>query len=137
MKVGKKKPFTLANFDDFFELLPTQGDSQKLTVQRKDIDAKNYDLKAVNPTAKATGRSAAPKQLLDLIESEEPRSGQGAGAPGRAIGDGRGHCKIRRRQTSGIAQAPSLPVERPALVQLQSGDRTDHPNPGKPCRLPP
>src|SRR5205823_1882088 len=29
IKVGKKKPFLLEKFDDFFRLLPTRGDSER------------------------------------------------------------------------------------------------------------
>ena len=53
VKVGKKTPLTLDHFDEFFELLPTRGDSERSwTVTRAAIEAKNYDLKAVNPNRK-------------------------------------------------------------------------------------
>ena len=35
---------------------------------RQDIEAKNYDLKAVNPNAKSTEDTRTPEELLDLIE---------------------------------------------------------------------
>src|SRR5690606_1274996 len=51
-KVTKRNPLTLADFDAFFELLPTRGDSERSwTVERAELEARNYDLKAVNPNA--------------------------------------------------------------------------------------
>jgi len=71
IKVGKKKPFTLENFDDFFRLLPSRGDSERSwTVTRQDIETKNYDLKAVNPHAKSNEDTRTPEELLDLIEAK-------------------------------------------------------------------
>lgn len=64
IKVGKKTPLTMDRFDDFFRLLPTRGDSERSwTITREEIEARNYDLKAVNPNAKAD-------ELLDLIETK-------------------------------------------------------------------
>ena len=69
--MGKKKPFTLDKFEDFFRLLPERGDSDRSwTVPRADIEAKNYDLKAVNPDAKSTEDTRTPEELLDLIEAK-------------------------------------------------------------------
>ncbi|MFN5515729.1 MAG: N-6 DNA methylase, partial [Cyanobacteriota bacterium] len=52
IKVLKKNPLTADHFADFFKLLPTRGDSERSwTVTREEIEAKNYDLKAVNPNA--------------------------------------------------------------------------------------
>ncbi len=46
IKVGKKKPFTIDKFEDFFRLLPDRAGSEKSwTVTRAQIEAKNYDLK--------------------------------------------------------------------------------------------
>jgi len=71
IKVGKKTPFTIDRLDDFFGLLPTRGESDRSwTILRKDIDAKNYDLKAVNPNAKAEEDTRTPEQLLDIIEGK-------------------------------------------------------------------
>ena len=71
IKVGKKKPFTLDKFEDFFRLLPERGDSDRSwTVTRAAIDAKNYDLKAVNPHAKSNEDTRTPEELLDVIESK-------------------------------------------------------------------
>jgi type I restriction enzyme M protein len=49
---------TLAHFEECLRLLPERADSDRSwTVERKDIEAKGYDLKAVTPTpaAKKTG----------------------------------------------------------------------------------
>src|SRR5690242_11081063 len=71
IKVGKRTPFTLKNFDDFFVLLPTRGDSERSwTVTRAQIEAKNYDLKAVNPNRKSTEDTRLPEELLCLIEAK-------------------------------------------------------------------
>jgi len=71
IKVGKKKPFTVDKFEDFFRLLPQRGDSDRSwTVTRADIETKNYDLKAVNPHAKNMEDTRTPEELLDLIEAK-------------------------------------------------------------------
>lgn len=71
VKVTKKKPLTLANFEEFFKLLPKRKDSDhSWTVTRKEIDKKNYDLKAVNPNAKTEEDTRTPEELLDLIEEK-------------------------------------------------------------------
>jgi|GEM_PF-3046198 len=43
------------HFDDFFQLLPTRGDSDRswTVTGEEEVEARNYDLKAVNPNAKA------------------------------------------------------------------------------------
>jgi type I restriction enzyme M protein len=71
IKVGKKTPFTLGKFEDFFRLLGDRADSPRSwTVQRKAIEEKNYDLKAVNPNAKSDEDTRTPEELLDLIEAK-------------------------------------------------------------------
>jgi type I restriction enzyme M protein len=71
IKVGKKKPFTLDKFEDFFKLLPKRSDSERSwTVTRKQIEDKGFDLKAVNPNAKSTEDTRTPEQLLSLIETK-------------------------------------------------------------------
>ena len=71
IKVGKKTPFTIDRFEDFFRLLPDRGDSDRSwTVSRADIEAKNFDLKAVNPNAKNDEDTRTPEELLDLIEAK-------------------------------------------------------------------
>lgn len=75
IKVGKKKPFVLSYLDEFFKLLPKAGtkaaDSERSwTVDRKTIEAKDFDLKAVNPNRKEVVDTRTPAELLDLIEAK-------------------------------------------------------------------
>jgi type I restriction enzyme M protein len=71
IKTGKKTPFTVAHFEDFFRLLPQRADSERSwTVTREAIAAKGYDLKAVNPNAKNNEDQRTPQELLDLIEAK-------------------------------------------------------------------
>jgi type I restriction enzyme M protein len=68
LKVGKKTPLTLAQFEEFFTLLPTRAEGPRSwIVERTTIEAKNYDLKATNPTARGTEDTRTPAELLDLI----------------------------------------------------------------------
>ena len=39
-------------------------------IKRSDIEAKNYDLEAVNPNAATTEDIRTPEELLDLIEAK-------------------------------------------------------------------
>ncbi len=71
IKVGKKSPLTLDKFEEFFRLLPSRADSERSwTVPRSEIEARNYDLKAVNPNAKSNEDKRTPEELLDLIEAK-------------------------------------------------------------------
>jgi len=71
VKVGKKTPLTADRFEDFFRLLPARADSERSwTVTREQINEKNYDLKAVNPNAKAEEDTRTPEEILDLIEQK-------------------------------------------------------------------
>ena len=71
IKVGKKSPLTEAHFEEFFRLLPDRADSDhSWTVAREEIEAKGFDLKAVNPHAKSEEDTRTPDQLLDLIEAK-------------------------------------------------------------------
>jgi type I restriction enzyme M protein len=71
IKVGKKTPFTLDKFEEFFRLLPMRGDSERSwTVERKVIEEKNFDVKAVNPNARGDEDIRSPEELLDLIEQK-------------------------------------------------------------------
>jgi len=71
IKMGKKSPLTLAHFEEFFRLLPARGDSDhSWTVERKEIEARGYDLKAVNPNAKRDEDTRTPEELLDIIEAK-------------------------------------------------------------------
>ncbi len=71
VKVGKKSPLTLEKFEEFFRLLPTRGDGEhSWTVERQEIDARGYDLKAVNPHARRDEDTRTPGELLDIIEAK-------------------------------------------------------------------
>jgi type I restriction enzyme M protein len=57
--------------EEFFRLLPERADSERSwSVTREAIEAKNYDLKAVNPNAKRNADTRTPEELLDLIEAK-------------------------------------------------------------------
>jgi type I restriction enzyme M protein len=71
VKVGKKSPLTLEKFEEFFRLLPTRGDGEhSWTVERKEIEARGYDLKAVNPHARRDEDTRTPEELLEIIEAK-------------------------------------------------------------------
>jgi len=71
VKVGKKTPLTLAHFEECLQLLPERTDGERSwTVTRKNIEAKGYDLKAVNPNARSQEDRRTPEELLDLIEAK-------------------------------------------------------------------
>ena len=70
IKVGKKTPLTLDHFEEFFKLLPTRADSDKSwTVTREEIEAKDYDLKAVNPNVKVEEDKRTPEDIIKEIET--------------------------------------------------------------------
>lgn len=69
VKVTKKNPFTLDKFGDFFSLLPERAPSERSwSVTRQEIEARNYDLKAINPNQRQNEDTRTPDELLDLIE---------------------------------------------------------------------
>lgn len=71
VKVTKRNPLTLEHFSEFFRLLPTRDDSKRSwTVTREEIEAREYDLKAVNPNAIVAGDTRTPKELLGIIEQK-------------------------------------------------------------------
>ena len=71
IKVGKRNPLTLTHFEEFFHLLREGADSEhSWTVLRQEIEAKNYDLKAVNPHAKNDEDTRTPEELLNVIEAK-------------------------------------------------------------------
>lgn len=70
IKMGKKSPLTLAHFEEFFKLLPSRADSERSwTVTREEIEARGYDIKAVNPNRKVVVDERTPEQILDEIEA--------------------------------------------------------------------
>ena len=57
--------------EEFFRLLPERADSERSwSVTRAEIEAKNYDLKAVNPNAKGNEDMRTPEELIDLIDAK-------------------------------------------------------------------
>jgi type I restriction enzyme M protein len=53
------------------KLIPTRAESESSwTVQRKDIETNNYNLKAVNPNRKDETDTRTPEELLDIIEAK-------------------------------------------------------------------
>lgn len=71
IKVGKKTPLTIANFEEFLRLLPERTDSERSwTVTRSEIEERGYDLKAVNPNRKVEVDERKPEEILDTIEAK-------------------------------------------------------------------
>ncbi len=71
VKVGKKSPLTLAHFEEFFRLLPERGASERSwTVSRTEVEARGYDIKAVNPNARPDADTRTPEELLQIIEDK-------------------------------------------------------------------
>ena len=71
VKVTKRKPLTLAHFEEFFQLLPDRSDSDhSWTVPRSEIEARNYDLKAVNPNRTTQVDTRTPAELIALMEEK-------------------------------------------------------------------
>jgi type I restriction enzyme M protein len=71
VKVTKKQPLTIDRFEEFFRLLPERADSDhSWTLTREEIEVRKFDLKAVNPNAKADVDTRTPEELLDIIEAK-------------------------------------------------------------------
>ncbi|MEO0166028.1 MAG: N-6 DNA methylase [candidate division WOR-3 bacterium] len=71
INVTKKQPLTLQHFEEFFKLLPERAISERSwRVKREEIEARNYDLKAVNPNRKEKEDTRTPQELIAIIESE-------------------------------------------------------------------
>ena len=71
VKVTKRRPLTLSHFDEFFQLLPARGDSERSwSVPIAEIRARNYDLKAVNPHRAAPADTRTPEDLIAVIEQK-------------------------------------------------------------------
>ena len=95
IKVGKKSPLTRNHFDELFRLLPTRADSEhSWTVTRQEIEAKTYDLKAVNPHAKNNEDTRTPEELLDLIE-----------AKGREVGEALATLRLTQKERTARHEA--------------------------------
>lgn len=72
LNITKKQPLTVEQFEEFFKLLSTRAQSERSwRVSIEDIKAKNFDLKAINPTRKEEEDKHTPQELLDLIETQK------------------------------------------------------------------
>ena len=71
VKVTKGKPLTVSNFQEFFALLPLRAESERSwTVSKTELEARNYDLKAVNPNKVVEVDSRRPEELIAIIEAK-------------------------------------------------------------------
>jgi type I restriction enzyme M protein len=70
-KVTKRKPLTIKDFEDFLTVLPQRPESERSwTVERAAIEARNFDLKAVNPNALVDQDTRTPEELIAIIEEK-------------------------------------------------------------------
>ena len=89
IKVGKRIPFTIDRFDEFFGLLPTRADSERSwTVPRSVIEARNFDLKAVNPNTKSEVDTRPPGELMELIQAKSAEIADALAALRKVISPG-------------------------------------------------
>jgi type I restriction enzyme M protein len=71
VKVTKRNPLTLNAFSEFFELLPERADSpHSWTIERAEIENRNFDLKAFNPNASIQQDTRTPEELIANIEEK-------------------------------------------------------------------
>lgn len=72
LNITKKQPLTLEHFDDFFKLLPERAAGERSwTVPMEEIEARNYDIKAVNPNRKSVEDTRTPEELIAIIEEQQ------------------------------------------------------------------
>ena len=72
VKVTKRQPLTLTRLDEFFTLLPERADSEhSWIVSREEIQARNYDLKAINPHRPSDADARTPTELIAAIEEAD------------------------------------------------------------------
>lgn len=69
--ITKKHPLILEHFEKIFKLVPERTISDRSwRVPIVEIEAKDYDLKAVNPNRKSISDTRAPEELIAIIESQ-------------------------------------------------------------------
>ena len=69
LNITKKQPLTIEHFEEFFRLLPDRANSERSwSVSTEEIEAKNYDIKAVNPNRKEVEDKRTPDELVSIIE---------------------------------------------------------------------
>ena len=67
--ITKKQPLTIEHFEECFRLLPDRANSERSwSVSTEEIEAKNYDIKAVNPNRKEVEDKRTPDELVSIIE---------------------------------------------------------------------
>ncbi len=75
VKVTKKRPLTLAAFEDFFRKLPgRETGPNSWIVERAELEARGLDLKAINPNVRATEDTRTPAQILSEVEGHSLRA---------------------------------------------------------------
>lgn len=71
LNITKGQPLTIEHFDEFFKLLPGHESSERSwKVSIEEIEAKNYDIKAVNPNRKDDSDKRTPEELIETILKE-------------------------------------------------------------------
>jgi type I restriction enzyme M protein len=72
LNITKKQPLTLEHFEDFFKLLPEKAASESSwRVPIEEIEARNFDIKAVNPNRKSVEDMRTPEELIAIIEEQQ------------------------------------------------------------------
>jgi len=70
LNITKKQLLTVEHLEEFFKLLPRATSERSWRVPIEEIEAKNYDLKAVNPNRKEQEDKRTPEELISIIEAE-------------------------------------------------------------------
>jgi len=74
LNITKGQPLTIEHFDEFFKLLRTRESSERSwKISIEEIEAKNYDIKAVNPNRKDDSDKRTPEELIETIRKENDR----------------------------------------------------------------
>jgi type I restriction enzyme M protein len=72
LNIMKKQPLEIERFGEFFRLLSERGESERSwSVPIEEIEAKNYDVKAVNPNRKTQEDTRTPEELIAIIEEQQ------------------------------------------------------------------
>jgi type I restriction enzyme M protein len=72
LNITKKQPLTLEHFEGFFRLLPERAAAERSwKVAIEEIEARNYDIKAVNPNRKSVEDARTPEELIAIIEEQQ------------------------------------------------------------------
>ena len=75
VEVTKKQPLTLGRFEAFFEAYPARADTDRSwTVAREEIEARRFDLKAVNPNARVEVDPRRRRSCSTRSRHAKPRS---------------------------------------------------------------